>query len=951
MSKIKKSTLVFVVALLVAGAVYLLTVQSPLQTNGMASVPGGTVTTTGTAQNKTGKTGAPIKADKPEEKSAGPATALENQNELEKILGGDGVVFGRVLDEDDKPIAGVPVSLWLHDYYMGYLAGIYTNTLDNGIFRFDSLKVPLSGYVIFVSCDKMPQRKYFHVSDSNNESDLGDITLISGTPITIRVQDKDGAPLENSTIFLLKHKNDLSGIARYFGTSWVAEKDGTSRVGLPPGYYELTVKCPGFVIARKNISVGSEPLEILFTLVRGAEISGRVIDDSGNPVASASICTRGGMYLSDAIGAESDENGCFILTGLFAGESYSLSAYHDCYERDFNWTPFPAGAKDAVLKLRASSYLLNCSLTDAETGKPIEYKYVQIQAGSSSSSGYTGKGGILIYLWTYSTTIHLICEGYASSEPIELTADPNGPKVISRKIALYRGNAVSGRVYSKETGAPLDGAFAEVGVENKNIRERTDEKGVFLIGGFEPGCANVTVSADGYVYFRKEVMISGNNAVLDIPLEKGLTLSGTVRNEKSEPVACAEIEVKLLSHDWNDSKSASTDSRGRFRISGLVKGDDYEISIGNGMYETMSAPFTAQGDAEKDFILLKGASITGVVMDVRGRPVPDASVYYYPAKEDGIDSDSGRQNTTYEGIFRFGGCTAGKSKIKVEKEGYAETEKEIILPESGNTDVEIALGMFGKISGRIVDEKGELIQDQYSEITLYPEVRDYYHGGSEFISTRTGEFELKCKPGRHYASVKTNGYMPENSDIIELTGDGATVNCTIIHKRGLSVSGCVVDDSGAPIPGASVYIRQNDYSYGDSCDENGWFKFTGLTEGKCYLTATEDGYYGEEIAVNAGDANIKYKMRRCGTIKILVRGYEKDANLNFSKKIVSKDYAKEFYGWVDAGKDVYEESGKYPAGEYTVTLRFDGFKGKVFENIAVVTDKTVELEVYLEPAE
>jgi protocatechuate 3,4-dioxygenase beta subunit len=958
MTMMKKTLVFFGVLLLAAGAVYLLAVQPNSRPSSAAADSGTGPATNTAALNKTGE---PSKIEKPAEKIPGVVNKIGNAKELEKILGGDGVVYGRVIDEDGGPIAGASVEIMRSfEARTTDSAMLCAYTLDNGAFRFEALKSPLSGYVFYNARGKMPKGNGFSITPSRKEINLGTITLFSGTPITIRVEDTHGTPLNGSSISF--YKDVRSGMT--LSSRCFTEDDGTSRIALPRGNYKITAKRPGFLCSFKNIAVEDVPLELVFKLSEGASISGKVIDDADMPVSGAEVRTYDELAdRTEYITSTSDENGCFILAGLTQDKQYYLGCEHKDYERSDSTQHYSAAdAKDVVLKLLSPAILINGSITDAATGLPIGYKSVSLSWTRGGAYLHAETDGIFKYPWPgeiKSLKVRVNCEefGYASHEPVELTRPTDGQKVINVNLSLKRGIALSGRTYSKETGEPVVSASVNASFGENSTRVSSNADGMYILGGLEIGRAIITVNALEYAPYKTDVMVSENGATLDIPLTKAGTLSGTVKGENSEPVALALVEIELLDSNLVFRRTDVTDSRGRYRITGMIRGK-YEISIADDNYNPKKETFIFENDTSMDFILKRYASITGVARDSRGEPVAGARVKYCLPTDNGEDSTSSGGRAGDDGIFHITGCKPGRGTITAECRGYVKTEKEITLSESERAEVEITLVKLCAISGRIVDEKGNLVPN----FGLFY----FYENGSliDSVSYATGKFEYKFEPGRYRIVANANGFLREGSDIIELAEYGETANCTIVLKRGLSLSGCVVDETGAPIPGTRINLNQNGHPQWKDCDNNGCFCFTGLVEGECALSATKPGFYrdDEEVSANAGDSDVKITMNRSGKLILNVRGYIYTDisqttywlymnNIHKSVNGYHKSMGYACNGTLDIKDDICVLSEYYPPGNYKLKLTIPGYKDAEIPEVSICAGETTELDVTLVPSE
>ncbi|MFC4213425.1 SusC/RagA family TonB-linked outer membrane protein [Pedobacter lithocola] len=118
----------------------------------------------------------------------------------------------------------------------------------------------------------------------------------------------------------------------------------------------------------------------------------------------------------------------------------------------------------------------------------------------------------------------------------------------------------------------------------------------------------------------------------------------------------------------------------------------------------------------------------------------------------------------------------------------------------------------------------------------------------------------------------------------------------IVKAQTGSVSGTVLDETGQPLPGASILVKGTTRS--TSTDGNGNFKLTGLTNGSLTLSASFIGYQTLEKAVNVtanATANFQLAPDAQKLNEVVVIGYGTAEKKNLTGSITtvgSKDFQK-----------------------------------------------------------
>lgn len=164
--------------------------------------------------------------------------------------------------------------------------------------------------------------------------------------------------------------------------------------------------------------------------------------------------------------------------------------------------------------------------------------------------------------------------GYAGPpRDVEVASDP----VPDLELRLDRGGALSGRVLGLSSGE-----LSRVEVRASSPSSPRDQvswpgpDGAWRLDDLGPGVWSVAAQVQGTSRAaRASVVIqAGKDAVLDLELGRGFTLSGQVQHA-GEPVSQA---VVILQAGTSSGGTGLTDTDGRFRIEGLATGA-YSIHI------------------------------------------------------------------------------------------------------------------------------------------------------------------------------------------------------------------------------------------------------------------------------------------------------------------------------------------------------------------------------------
>ncbi len=288
-------------------------------------------------------------------------------------------------------------------------------------------------------------------------------------------------------------------------------------------------------------------------------------------------------------------------------------------------------------------------------------------------------------------------------------------------IVLAPSSQVSGTVLAG--GSPVADAVVVAAVDDgspllgRRFYTVSDAEGHFLLQDLEPGKLALSASAEGYAESRQISLVlpaGKRRDNLEIHLEAGGTVSGTVSSSTGTPLEGAVVEAFAETTGFGDSASgrrtAASDTAGRFRISGLPPGS-WLFSASHKEFPRKTArQRIGNGDHSLDFILDSGSEITGRVTDGSGTPIPGAQVVLSPAggRPQGPDllppvQDSETVSQA-DGSFRFTGIEEGSYRLLASKAGFAPAEPTETLTIAGEPveGLLLRLEQGNSISGRLL---------------------------------------------------------------------------------------------------------------------------------------------------------------------------------------------------------------------------------------------------------
>jgi hypothetical protein len=535
-------------------------------------------------------------------------------------------VRGRVLAEDGRPLAGTRVLLG-PDFRSA-------ETGADGTFAFDGLERSKS-YWMWAREDDF----YTPISTVSTEEDV-ELRMRRGTTFIARVY-ADGAPLAGATVALartIRATTDERGIA-------------TIR-GVPPETFHGHVIADGRATHRLLFSIHDDAggvVEQTIELERGAEVAGRVVDRSGNPVSDVRVMLTGA---TSEVSADTIPNadGCWSVSvrkgryqiGAASRTRQTLELL--AVECD-GQTP----QRDLVLEVgnprattpggRIAGFVVD------EQGRLAEGAHIRIadpsQAGRSiTMNQWIGQTDPAGRFETHELEHDGELDVFVSWGRLHRDEIRHRSRVgeTTLRLVLPSGATLVGR-------ALLDGApLPYFGVRVTAARSAGRPTGVrsadgrFAVPHVPPGPIRVSLLGPGtQLVTTDEIIVTGNETIDlgDIALARGHRVNGFVRDRSGKPVADARILVGRLSalktfeNTWSRLErwfqgqyEGRTDETGAYVLDGTF------VARGSPLPEILWATHPIAGDsiireladvdATIDFILEGRGRIEGVVENLRG---------------------------------------------------------------------------------------------------------------------------------------------------------------------------------------------------------------------------------------------------------------------------------------------------------------------------------------------
>jgi hypothetical protein len=363
-----------------------------------------------------------------------------------------------------------------------------------------------------------------------------------------------------------------------------------------------------------------------------AGVRGRVVSTNGRPLAEATVRLLSPERVSTAIREVSTgRDGTFTVEGLPVGR-FLLRAERPGFSTAS--VPVTLEANDSVTTvLRLASIQLLEGVVQDGQGRPLaQAALFAWPAGGAqvgvveSSSGADGRFA-LAGLSPGSWTLMVEAPGFGTLR-LERVDLPSRPLVLRLQGEV---RTLGGVVVGADGGFVQGARVLLYGPALSTPREATsNDKGIFLFEGLGFGKFVVRASTGQRVSVPQAVVIDAETGWLPpvkITLGPGAMLTGRVVDDTGRPLARADVEPVASPTD-DAPTTVKTDKEGRFAVGPLVPGR-YQIWARQTAH-AMTAPVEAQVRADKtapvQIRLPRAVQVLGQAVDDAGLPVAGAVV-------------------------------------------------------------------------------------------------------------------------------------------------------------------------------------------------------------------------------------------------------------------------------------------------------------------------------------
>lgn len=454
-----------------------------------------------------------------------------------------------------------------------------------------------------------------------------------------------------------------------------------------------------------------------------------------------------------------------------------------------------------------------------------------------------------------------VLRGLAAAPAYELTASRTGYQAAQATVAaggevrlvLERARSAHGVAVDAE-GRPLAGVeVTAASASSETVTAITDDRGRFEVPALPGDRVDLEARRQGFApTVVPGVVVAAGPGPADLgtlTLLPGVRIEGRVTGAAGRPLAGAgawlteegRAQAGTLRKREPDAR---TDGAGRFAIADLARGRRVNVLVAyEGYVPSWVAGVEAPTSRPLAVVLERASRVRGRVEDASGEPVPGASVRLRPAPPPpgtvGVEVRRSENTADVEagpdGSFAFAEVAPGAVTLEASAEGFVPPEPvELQVPADGQVqEVRLVLGRGAVVGGWITNAGGEPVAGAQVRI-----------GEIRSESDAEGRYRLAgIPPGSAALALSHPAYKPKGQLVDVQPGEN---RADVMLERGATVSGRVVDEAGAPRPGAEVRLRNRGerglLGYRTSSGADGRFEVLAVADGSFDLEAEAGGF-------------------------------------------------------------------------------------------------------------
>lgn len=639
-----------------------------------------------------------------------------------------------------------------------------------------------------------------------------------------------------------------------------ADREGNFQIlNLPVGdvIVEATDYLTGLLVTQRvQLTPTSTQISDLIIILPGfGTVTGRVMDEQGNPVPRAVVGGGGGVV-------RADDEGNYTLRNLLAG-THTVTASN----------PDTGMSGSAIARVRSGETASNVNISifrpatlegtlsiveeGTTTPKPVAGAKVSVDGIHIADTDEQGR-----YTLTNITPNSELILRFVETEKklvINMPVFLASGETLSRS-ATFRPASLHGKVFQPDgitptlaqveihVPSPVLGKGGEFGLIDTEARTlQTPADGSYSLTGLNPGAYRVSASN---VFFPTRVSQGGTlvphgNDECNLVLVS--TLAGKIQGRVFQPDGITPVGQNIRVTLGGGSLAAATvttDANGRYEFGEVFSAGSYQLTAidpATGNANRIFISVERNKDAVADLRLLGTGGLRVNVIDGAGHPVRSGSI-----RLDGTDYPNAHRfaeiTPDSNGIIEFDNLPEGSYAVAASERGLG-GRTGVVVPLGATVEATIQLQASGTVKGRVSMPGGTMpvgLADVELRlggrpigftVTLDAEPEA---GTFTFLNVPTGDFTLDVFDNRTGRVGRSAGRVTEQGQVVianvELLLVGAVAGRVTANGAPVAHALVQISADGSGIRGA--YLRA-------TTDPEGRYRFTGIPAGRFGVSVSD----------------------------------------------------------------------------------------------------------------
>lgn len=599
-------------------------------------------------------------------------------------------------------------------------------------------------------------------------------------------------------------------------------------------------------------------------------------------------------------------------------------------------------------------------VVDSKTGNPVEGIIVQAEHHENRNSdnpddfkmrGLTGPDGLFSMELPVGSQEYMVFISDSKGHVYDGFSHLKGDNDLGT-IEINKGGSLSGKVLNA-VGKPVAQVDVVAQIRLKKytckhyveaVRVQSDKDGLFEFTDLSPAdyMIQVTPSSSSASYAPADnlITVSDEFNYVEFVLKNGCIVKGAVTGPDGKPLSGVRVKV-------GSKNSSVTGEDGKYILKGLSEGANKITFLSGGGYaapgnQSIAVTCSADKEVERNIQLVKTGHLKLELKTESADTKLPSSVKIDLKKAGAWDRlYSNLSSDVKDGIASFRDIAPGKYDIAASGTGMSELFASVTIESGKESSADITVVKLYELKGSVVDDEGKAAEK--IRVSIHQKKTTRMQGGgsrTEHINSHSGDtnakgdFAFKGLPaGKFEVSIEAEGWMPITETV--MIEPEAMARPKYALKKGLKISGSIVNADGTPVSGMEITVRGESRNLGGSSiykrikpEADGTFEVGGLAGGGYTLEVKDEslGMVESEMKnVQAGSDEIIITLARQYSVKGTVAD-QAGSPLAGAGIEVTKVAENSFYSrsWSSDDKGISTDA----KGNFTVNLR-EGSKYKI----------------------